>query len=182
LSELVKILLVIALSSVKFLGGPPLAYHYRFNFIEIILYTVIGGMLGVVVISYFSPWIVVAWEWIKNIFRHKEKRIYAKPTIDLKGNIKIKYLYVSEKSRKKPLFTPMNRRIVRIFKRYGLIGVAAVTPVILSIPIGTFFATRLVNSREKVFLYMFISLLLWAILITSVLYKIIPIPEEIITQ
>jgi hypothetical protein len=182
LSEFIKIVLVIALSSVKFLGGPALAYHYRLNFVEIILYTVAGGMLGVVVISYFSPWIMMGWEWIRNFFRHRDNHIYAKPTLDLKGNIRIKYTYVSANARKKPLFTPMNRRIVRIFRKYGLLGIAVLTPVILSIPIGTFFATRLANSREKVFLYMFISILLWSVLITSVLYNVIPLPEDIISK
>ena len=179
---LVKITFVILISSVKFLGGPPLAYHYRFNFIEIIFYTVLGGMLGVAAISYFSPWIVVAWESLRNFFRNKDNQIYARPTIDIKGNIRIKYTYVSAKSKKRVLFTPMNRRMIRLWRRYGLIGIAALTPVLFSIPLGTFVAMRLGNSREKVFLYMFISILAWTVLITAALYRLIPLPETMMPR
>jgi len=174
-----KILTIIALSSVKFLGGPPLAYHYKFNFFEIICYTVIGGMLGVLIVSYFSNLMVRLWYWFKySLFARKDPN-FSPPTVDLKGNIHIKYLY-NKPHRKKVVFTPRNRQIVRIWMKYGLIGIAALTPVVLSIPIGTFFATRLARHRQKVFLYMFISILAWSLLITAIIYKVIPLSPKII--
>jgi hypothetical protein len=181
LETFLKILSVIALSSVKFLGGPPLAYGYKFNFFEIIGYTVIGGMIGVVVVSYFSNLIVKFWYWLKYSVFSKKDPNFSKPTVDLKGNIRIKYLY-NKPHKKQLVFTPRNRQIVRIWMKYGLIGIAAITPVVLSIPIGTFFATRLARHRRRVFTYMFFSILLWSLLITAILYKLIPLSPEIITQ
>ena len=51
MQEIIKIIQVILLSSVKFLTGPTFAYYnksYEFSFFEVILYSVLGGMLGVV--------------------------------------------------------------------------------------------------------------------------------------
>jgi hypothetical protein len=172
-NDMIKIISVIALSSVKFVGGPPLAYAYRFSYMEIILYTVAGGMAGVLIISYFSPKIIKGWSSLKNSLK---RRVYRQSHHPDKGASE------SEHKRKKRLFTPANRRIIRLWKRYGLAGIAALTPVLFSIPIGTFFATRMVRKREKVFLYMFLSILFWSIVITSALYKLIPVPAEIIEQ
>ncbi|MFO7668076.1 MAG: hypothetical protein R6W31_00310 [Bacteroidales bacterium] len=35
-------------------------------------------------------------------------------------------------------FMKKNRRIIRIKQRYGLIGIALITPLLLSIPVGTY--------------------------------------------
>jgi hypothetical protein len=51
--------------------------------------------------------------------------------------------------------------------KYGLSGIAIVTPIILSIPIGTLIANNLESNKKKIFLYMFISILSWSILMTS---------------
>ena len=171
MSELWKIILVILISSVKFVAGPPFAYydkHYDFTFFETVLYCVIGGMLGVVVFSYFSKPIFKGWHWLviraKKIFRKKE--VFSEPVADVQGIIEIKYEYVKKDFQRK-LFTPHNRRIVRIWQKYGLIGIAFITPVILSIPLGTVIASSLVQNRKKVMLYMFFSVLFWSVLMTS---------------
>jgi hypothetical protein len=137
-------------------------------------------MLGVFVVTYFSNLLVKFWYWLKYSVFSKKDHNFSQPTIDLKGNIHIKYLY-NKPHKKKVIFTPRNRQIVRIWMKYGLIGIAALTPVVLSIPIGTFFATRLARHRQKVFLYMFISILAWSLLITAILYKLIPLSPKIIT-
>ena len=54
-----------------------------------------------------------------------------------------------------------------IWKKYGLFGIALLTPVIISIPIGTIIASRLVPDKKKVFLYMLISISVWSIIMVS---------------
>ena len=57
MGEFVKILMVILISSVKFVVGPAFAYYdekYDFTIFEAIVYPIIGGMLGVFVFSFFT--------------------------------------------------------------------------------------------------------------------------------
>ncbi|QQR95047.1 MAG: hypothetical protein IPJ93_15200 [Bacteroidota bacterium] len=69
MGEFVKILMVILISSVKFVVGPAFAYYdekYDFTIFEAIVYPIIGGMLGVFVFSFFSDQVANVWHWIKN--------------------------------------------------------------------------------------------------------------------
>jgi predicted neutral ceramidase superfamily lipid hydrolase len=65
------------------------------------------------------------------------------------------------------VFTKRNRRLVSIFRKYGLLGIAFLTPVILSIPIGTIVANSFEPNKRKIFLFMFISILFWSTLMVS---------------
>jgi hypothetical protein len=173
MSEGLKILMVILLSSVKFAVGPAFAYYddqFDFTFFEAIVYPIIGGMLGVFVFSFFSDQVAVFWNWIKSKIIKTVKRPsqYSEPSTGQSENFKINYTYVEKESAPKPkIFTKRNRRIITIWKKYGLFGIAFLTPVIISIPIGTIIATRLVNNKKKVFIYMFVSISFWSVLMVS---------------
>jgi len=172
LNELVKILLVILLSSVKFVAGPAFAYYdsrYDFGFFETILYCVSGGMLGVFVFTFFSPYILMAWKKIFSFIRfglRKKKDTFSKPITDANSDIEVTYTYIT-KAEEKKVFTKRNRRLVKIWQKYGLAGIAIITPVILSIPIGTVVANSLVEKRRKIFLYMLISITFWSVLMVT---------------
>lgn len=140
MDSLLKIFSVIAMSSVKFLGGPLLSIAYDYGFFETIAFTVVGGMIGVFIISALSKRIMII---------RRKMRINS--------------------SRPKKIFTSRNRRIVKYWRKYGLFGLAFLTPVLISIPIGTFIATKYISNRKKVFVYMFFSIIFWSILITSLL-------------
>jgi hypothetical protein len=174
MDKLLKIISIILLSSVKFALGPSFVYlkeNYQFTFFQTNLYTIIGGMLGVIVFMYFSEWIIKIYRWFKKIYRKslkKGKEIFSKPVADVEGNLEIHYDYIEESKPKKRIFTRRNRRIVRIWKSYGLIGLAALTPILFSIPIGTFMITRLEHNHKKILLYMFISVSCWSLVLTSI--------------
>jgi len=74
---------------------------------------------------------------------------------------------VDNNQEQKKVFTKRNRRLVTIFRKYGLFGIAFLTPVILSIPIGTIIANSLEPKKRKIFLFMFISILFWSTLMVS---------------
>ena len=74
---------------------------------------------------------------------------------------KLKDKWVTKKGPKKH-FTKANRRIIKVKHRFGLVGIAALTPVLLSIPLGAFLAERFYKDKKKVILYTAISLLVWA--------------------
>lgn len=183
MSEFVKILLIILLSSVKFVAGPPFAYfddRYDFTFFETVLFCVIGGMLGVWVFTFFSLEIQLIIHWIKVQFKKavkKRPQVFSKP-LATENNIEISYNLVATETIKK-VFTPQSRKFVRIWRKYGLVGVAFLTPVILSIPIGTVIANAFEDNKKKIFVYMFFSILFWSLLLTSIfeLYHVVNIPQ-----
>jgi hypothetical protein len=61
------------------------------------------------------------------------------------------------------LFTKKNRRKVRIWRTYGLKGVAFLTPVIFSPIGGTIVANSFGESRKKIYFYMFLSSVFWSV-------------------
>src|SRR5205823_3294461 len=89
------------------------------------------------------------------------------PVADVNESLKIVYDYIDARKKKKRKFTPRNRRIVRIWQTYGLVGLAALTPIIFSIPIGTFIMTRFESNNNKIILYMFFSIVCWSLLLTG---------------
>lgn len=59
--------------------------------------------------------------------------------------------------------------MIRIKQRFGLAGIAAITPLI-SQPIGAFFAEKFFKDKKKVVLYLSVSLIVWAIGLYFILY------------
>jgi hypothetical protein len=81
--------------------------------------------------------------------------------------------YVTQRRLKhKPVFSKKSRRIVRIWKRFGMRGIAFLTPIILSPIIGTVVATALGARPGKIIFNMFWSALLWGFVLTFALTKI----------
>lgn len=184
MTETGKIIFLILISSVKFAAGPVFAYYdqkYDFTFFERFLYPTIGGILGVVVFSYFSDYLFMMWNWLKafslGFFRSNKKTIFSEPTVDVDAKVSVSYSYVESGQKEKKIFTPKTRKLVRIWKKYGLFGIAFITPVIISIPVGTILATRLIPNRKKVLLYLFVSVAIWSLAMTSVfeLYHVITV-------
>jgi len=60
------------------------------------------------------------------------------------------------------LFTKGNRRKIAIWNKYGLIGVAFLTPILFTPIGGSMIANAFGETKEKIFLYMLISATLWA--------------------
>lgn len=82
----------------------------------------------------------------------------------------IKVRIIGRFFKKSNKFSARNRKFVTIWKRYGLIGVAALTPVILTPIGGTVLAVSSGSPKEKIIFYMLISASFWAIILTSALY------------
>ncbi len=64
------------------------------------------------------------------------------------------------------VFTQRNRRLVRIWRRYGLLGIAFLTPVLLSPVVGTLIATSFGESPRRVVAHMLVSALFWGIVLS----------------
>jgi hypothetical protein len=128
----------------------PLAImEFRLNFFETIIWTNIGGILGIYFFAYLAERILFLWKkYLKNFF-HKLFKVST--------NI--------PKTRKK-IFTKKSRRIVRVKNKYGLIGIALITPILLSIPVGVFLVVRYFNRRRYKMTYMIGANIIWSFIYT----------------
>jgi len=173
LEDFLKILTLILISSVKFAFGPSFAYlnqKYDFTWLETNIYAIIGGMIGVTIFMHISEWLVRMWDKVRNYyFRRKKKRtaMFSEPVADTEEKLEINYQYIEHDVPPKKIFSRRSRRMVKIWRQYGLMGLAALTPVIFSIPLGTFFMVRLEKNKNKIFLYMFVSITCWSLIITT---------------
>ena len=139
MSTLLKIVIVISLSGLKFMIAIPLsAIQYDFNFVQTLLFSLSGGIIGVFLFSMLIDTI--------NILFPKKKKIKRKRKRGIKEMITIKAA-----------------------RKYGVYGIAAITPIILSIPIGTIIALRLFPEKRKTVPVLMSSVVIWAIILSVVL-------------
>jgi len=139
MSTILKILIVISLSGFKFMVAIPLsAYEYDFTFLQTLLFSVIGGVLGVFLFSLLSS-------KINNLFPKKQK--------------------VKRKKKRgvKEIIT------IKTARKYGIYGIAAITPILLSIPIGTLIALRFFPDKKKTIPVLMSSVVIWSIILSIVL-------------
>jgi len=119
--------------------GLPLATALNFPFLWTLLVSGGAGICGSFVFGYLSEEIVVLWE-----------RAACK-------------LFPNRNPKKK--FTKTNRIIVKTKKYFGITGIAIISPLFLSIPLGSFVAIRLFKDRHKTVLYMCISSVAWTVIL-----------------
>ena len=144
----IKYILIFLLCMVKFVVAVPSGFAtLDLPFIPFVLFTTAGGISGVLAFSFFSNYIFQAWDFIISSLGFKV--IQTKP---------------------KRRFTKASRIYTKIIKSYGLIGVALITPTIISIPVGTVLALKLFPDKRKVIFTLSISVLLWSILLSSLLF------------
>ena len=70
----------------------------------------------------------------------------------------------------KKVFSPQSRRFVKIWKKYGLIGIAFLTPILLSPPGGAILAVAFGGPRKQMLLYMFFFSVVWSFILTYGFY------------
>jgi hypothetical protein len=61
-------------------------------------------------------------------------------------------------------------KLEKIWQRYGLLGVALLTPIILTPIGGTLLAVSSGSPKEKIIFYMFVSASFWAVVISMSIY------------
>ncbi len=78
----------------------------------------------------------------------------------------VRYKQQQRRARQVPVFSPRARRIVRVFQRFGMAGIAFLTPILLTPVGGTVIATLLGVPRGRILLHMLWSALLWGSVLT----------------
>jgi len=156
LSGFIKILIVFLVSSIKFLIAPALSFGMGLNFMQTWLSTTAGGLVGVIGFFFLSRWLIQLYSRYFFYYFHLLKvKIYR--FLNLNAPILIP----------KRKFTRQNRLIIKIVKKFGLAGIVILTPVLLSIPLGTFIATRYYSANRFLLLYLCASVLFWSLFMSS---------------
>ena len=139
--EILKVITIVVLpSGLKFFLGPIFGYLAGYHIVIRLIGTVAGMMLSVVAFTFFGDLIRVA---IIKWFKPKKK---------------------------KKTFTTGNRRIVTIWKKFGLAGIAALTPVLFTPIVGAIVAVSFGPPKKQIILYMLMSAMVWSVIINGLLY------------
>jgi membrane protein DedA with SNARE-associated domain len=67
-------------------------------------------------------------------------------------------------------FTKRSRQSINLWRKYGLIGAAVLMPVLLTPIGGTLLAIGFGEKKERVILFMFLSAVAWALIISYIVY------------
>jgi len=137
-----KELTIIFFSSWKFAATFPVAiYAMRMSFVETLIYTNLGGIIGALVSVYFSDFIIRMW-----------------------NNYWPEVLKVKRKKRK--IFTKRNRWFVKTKMKYGLFGIVLLSPVLLSIPLGSFLTVKYYGIKRINIFYLIAGQVFWSVVFT----------------
>jgi uncharacterized membrane protein len=77
---------------------------------------------------------------------------------------RVKKALQARSTKQKKVFTKKNRRIVRIWNSYGEVGIAVLTPILLTPIGGTLILVSFGSDKRKILLYMLLSGLAWGAL------------------
>ena len=82
------------------------------------------------------------------------------------GRTWVRHRQQQRRLRRAPVFSKRSRSIIKIFKRFGMGGIAFLTPILLSPIGGTAIATLLGVPRQRILLHMLWSAVLWGGILT----------------
>lgn len=141
MGEWLQLVGLFLLSSTKFLFAPSTVTAAGYSYFETLLITILGGWFGILVFYYFGRIL------IELIMR--------------------KYFSKKDKKQKSP-FTFTNKLIVKTKIRYGIIGLALITPVTISIPVGAILAARYFSREKLTVPLLLFSIVLWSLILTTI--------------
>tara|TARA_B110000977_G_scaffold193420_1_gene268391 strand:- start:392 stop:826 length:435 start_codon:yes stop_codon:yes gene_type:complete len=137
-----EIVSVFLTSAVKFFAGPILAKSFGFSYIQSILLSSIGGISGVLL-----------------FFKLGSKLVLFFPN------------YFKSNTKKKKIFTKKNKFYVLLIRDYGMFGIALLSPILISIPIGSFLAARFFDANSvMVRVILCMSVVFWSVTLSTFLY------------
>jgi len=138
-----KAISLFLLSAVKFALAPASGFALGFSTNQVILITSIGGVTGVLFFYSLSGF------FIKRALKSKKQKL---EKAKLEGKI------IENKS-----FTFKNKLIVKIKRKFGIWGIALITPAIISIPVGSILSARFYRRDKKTLSVLSLSVILWSV-------------------
>ena len=152
---ILKILHVILLASVKYIVTLPYAMIIGLDYKYAILAVLAGGIGGFLFFFYLSKRFNL---WLDSMWPQLCKAI--------PSSIKERYKTLCFRRQKQPqikkIFSTKSRTLARFKRTYGLWGIIIATPIILTIPFGAFLASKYYAHQKHIVLYMILSIIGWA--------------------
>ncbi len=152
---------VLVLSGIKFIFAPALSMGLGFSYLQTILVTSLGGLASFYFFYYLSGWLLKF--YYKHIYNY----------VHLKRKSTMEYLVISKSvnsPKTKRSFTFLNKTIVRTRISFGITGIAVLTPVLLSIPLGAFLVNKYYRHNNMKFVYLSLSIFIWSCVVSSLLF------------
>ncbi len=140
--------MVVAWGTLKMVVAAGFGAGFGFSFLETFLWTSVGGCLGVVVFYRLSERLG---EWSRRRWLHQRRDALARGVLQ------------------QPIFTRRNRWIVRVKHVSGAMGVAALTPLVFTIPLGSMLAARFFHHDRRTMPALFVSVVAHALGVSAVL-------------
>lgn len=157
-----KILSLLLLSGIKFVFAFPVAVKLHFSCFNTILITSIGGVVGIIFFSFFWEHVIKIYLWFVHSYLYRYPKIR-------KALRQLKYRFVKPKEERKIPFK-RKRKYVWLKNNSGVVGIALLTPILLSIPLGTFLAVRFFGRNLKTIFVLSITLVFWSVVISCLVY------------
>ena len=150
---ILKIVQVFLLATVKYVITFPFALIIGLNFVQTLIAVTLGGIAGFFFFYHLSGYIIKKFHYLKTFLRRHTPRF-----------IRIKFRQLLNWRKKvtgERVFSKRNRLIVSFRSKFGLLGIVALSPVILSIPIGAFLLNKYYSKHKMARPYMVLSILSW---------------------
>jgi hypothetical protein len=158
--EVLKMIEVFLLASVKYAFTFPFALLIGLNFGQTLIAVTLGGIAGFYFFYRFSGFAINRFHHVKTFFwKHTPLSFRLKYRQLLLWRMKI----TGER-----VFTKRNRFIVRFRTKYGLPGIIILSPVILTLPLGAFLLNKYYPKHKYAMSYMVLSILSWAAVFVAV--------------
>lgn len=149
LQEIGQVISVIAAGTLKMLVSAGMGVGFGMGFLQTFLFTSIGGCLGVVVFYQLSGSLIerARVKWLRKRAAATADRSLKFPTI----------------------FNRRNRWLVNVKHKGGLRALAALTPLVLTIPLGSILAARFFRHDRRTIPALMLSVVLQALCVTALL-------------
>jgi hypothetical protein len=141
IEQVLGALSVLAMGALKFLFAAPLSYGLGFGFLGTLTLLLVGGGAGMTGF-FFAGARVMEWFRVRHL-RREHKRLAKGLPPDR-------------------IFTRTNRFIVRMKHLYGVRGLAALAPPILSIPVTALLAAKYFRHERRTLPTLLASVLVWS--------------------
>ncbi|MBE9467202.1 MAG: hypothetical protein IMY72_02635 [Bacteroidetes bacterium] len=149
-----KITYIIFLGSIKFAISPFFSVlQCKHSIAKTITLTSVGGTIGILAFALLTKPISIAFDFLIKKIREK---LFCKKVIP----------HSKRKLKQKNIFSKKNRRVIRVKQKYGLLGLSIITPIILSIPVGTFIAVKYYTLCSKTLFFLISAVVLWSVVLT----------------
>ncbi|NWJ49880.1 MAG: hypothetical protein HXX14_03355 [Bacteroidetes bacterium] len=154
--EIWGVLGVFFMSGLKLFAAPFVSIHMGFSYSQTLVFTAVGGVAGVWFFYHLSHIIIAIYH------RYYTNRF--KPYLQSISFFKKLFSVHSTKR----IFSKRSRRIAIIRSQYGLLGIIVLTPIFLSIPIGTFLAITYYSKHQHLLAYLAASVVCWTFVLTTI--------------